>query len=177
MSEPTLDRRDFLEGAAWFAGALLLPVRFAAAQDAFALSGAAKAAIESSPLIYVSPIRSDGAESSCQAEVWFAGADSALFIVTSSEGWKAKAVQQGLDARIWVGDFGPWKKSDAKYKSAPSFRASASVVQRSDVETVERVLAVMGKKYSDGWAKWEPRFRQGLADGTRVMLRYRPIAA
>ncbi len=56
--------------------------------------------------------------------------------------------------------------------------ASASFVGSDDKETVKRVLKVMGKKYAGpSWDKYEPEFRQGLTDGSRVMLRYKPVAA
>ena len=171
MFESTpLCRRQFLEGTVALSGALLLPVRRSAA-DGAALSAAA------SPLIYLSPIRSDGEQSACQAEVWFGSDDQDLFIVTAEDGWKSQAVKRGLDrARIWVGDFGPWKSSNDRYKSAPNFLAKVAFVAKDDSATIERVLAMMGKKYPKQWGKWEPRFRKGLSDGSRVMLRYRPVA-
>ena len=42
-----------------------------------------------------------------------------------------------------------------------------------DPALVEVVLQRLGKKYADEWATWGPRFRNGLASGQRVMLRYR----
>ena len=179
MFESTrLYRRQFLEGALVVSGALLLPLRRSSAADAGALSADATRAIASSPLIYLSPIRSDGKPSACQAEVWFGSDAGELFVVTAEKGWKAQAVKRGLDtAKIWVGDFGPWKKSDDRYKSAPNFVANAAIVANDDSATIERVLAVMGKKYPKEWGKWEPRFRKGWTDKSRVMLRYRPVAA
>ena len=176
MFETTsLVRRRFLQGALVLSGALLFPVRRLAA--ASGLSEEATSAIASSPLIYLSPIRSNGQPSACQAEVWFGSDAGELFVVTSSDGWKSQAVKKGLDkAHIWVGDFGPWKKSNDGYKSAPNFVANAAIVANDDSATIERVLAVMGKKYPAEWGKWEPRFRKGLSDDSRVMLRYRPIA-
>jgi len=176
MFESTrLYRRQFLEGALVVSGALLFPLGRATAA---ALSAEATRAIASSPLIYLSPIRSDGQPSACQAEVWFGSDAGELFIVTAETGWKAQAVKRGLDkARIWVGDFGPWKSSDERYKAAPNFVANAAFVASDDSATIERVLAVMGKKYPKEWGKWGPRFRDGLSDKSRVMLRYRPVEA
>ena len=127
MFESTrLYRRQFLEGALVVSGALLFPWRRSTAADAGALSVEATRAIASSPLIYLSPIRSDGKPSACQAEVWFGSDAGELFVVTAEKGWKAQAVKRGLDkAKIWVGDFGPWKRSDERYKSAPNFVANA----------------------------------------------------
>ncbi|MGE4609452.1 MAG: hypothetical protein AAEJ52_22175 [Myxococcota bacterium] len=172
MFESTpLCRRQLLESALALLAALLLPARRSAAAD-----GAVQSAVAESPLIYLSPIRSDGKESACQAEVWFGSDAGELFIVTAEDGWKSQAVKRGLDkARIWVGDFGPWKSSKDRYKSAPTFLANSALVAKDDSATIERVLAIMGKKYPKQWGKWEPRFRKGLSDGSRVMLRYRPV--
>jgi len=76
-----------------------------------------KSAMRDSSLIYLTPIKSDGQESSCQAE--------------------------------------------------------ATVVIDKSVE--EKALQLLGDKYSMEWIVWGPRFRKGLADGSRVMLRYRPL--
>ena len=66
--------------------------------------------LEKSPYAYVSPLRSDGAQSKCHGEVWFAWLDGAIVTTTSATSWKARALAQGLDrARIWVGNYGRWK--------------------------------------------------------------------
>ena len=97
-----------------------------------------------------------------------------LLVVTASDRWKAIAVSRGLDrARIWVGDFGRWKRSGGRYKSAPSFLAKARF--EADASVAGRALVAFGAKYPDEWDKWEPRFRTGLADGSRVLIRYRGI--
>ena len=177
MKSIHLSRRRFLEGTFALTGLLMLPPRRAAAAGGAGLSAAAQTAVASSQLVYVSPIRSDGQPSTCQAEVWFGNHADELFIVTAESGWKSRSVKRGLDsARIWVGDFGPWKKSQERYKAAPSFLSRVSIVEKGDSDTIELVLGVMGKKYPEAWGKWEPRFRDGLADGSRVMIRYRPIA-
>ena len=166
-------RRSFLGVMATTGAALLLPPERLRADEAFALPGATRAALEKSPLIYLSPLRSDGAESSCHGEVWYVQDGVELLVVTSTDRWKALAVRRGLDrARIWVGDFGRWKKSDGRFKTGPTFLAKA----RFDTEdsVIEAALAAFGAKYPDEWDKWEPRFRTGLADRSRVLIRYRP---
>lgn len=173
----SITRRHFLSGSLALSGALLLP-RWSRAADAYALAQSARDAIGNSPLIYVSPLKSDGSESTCHGEVWFASENGVLYVVTDSVRWRARAVKQGLDrARIWVGDFGPWKKSFGEFKNAPTFLAAADFVTSDDRELQNRVLKLYGKKYPDGWDSWGPKFRKGLGDGTRVMLRYRPAGA
>ena len=84
-------------------------------------------------------------------------------------------MRQGLSgARIWVGDVGPWRDAGGKHKALPAVDARASL--EADAAVHSQVLAVMGDKYSDEWDTWGPRFRNGLADGSRVMLKYEPTA-
>ena len=37
-------------------------------------------------------------------------------------------------------------------------------------------MTSFGKKYPKEWGKWEPRFREGYGDGSRVLIRYEPVA-
>ena len=156
-----ISRRTLLKTSA---AAALLPL----------VARAAEAQAESR-LIYVTPIQSSGAESSCQSEVWFASYGGAMFVVTDAEAWRAEAVRKGLtSARIWVGDVGPVGQSDGKYKALPKVEAVASL--ETDAAAQAQVLGAMGVKYSDEWGTWGPRFKNGLADGSRVMLKYTPAA-
>ena len=171
-----LSRRSFLGASMATVAALLLPRGGLGAEEAFALPDAARAALGKSPLIYLSPLKTDGAESACHGEVWFVQDGADLLVVTASDRWKARAVRRGLDrARIWVGDFGRWKRSRGRYKAGPTFLAKGRF--DADTSVAERALASFGAKYPDEWEKWEPRFRKGLADGSRVLIRYRPSGA
>ena len=176
LLDPRLSRRSFLGAITATTAALLLPRGRLSADEAFALPDATRTALAESPLIYLSPLRSDGAESVCHGEVWFVQDGAELLVVTAADRWKALAVGRGLDrARIWVGDFGRWKKSDGRFKTGPTFLAKARFDAAASV--IEAALQAFGAKYPEEWEKWEPRFRTGLADGSRVLLRYRPSGA
>jgi hypothetical protein len=167
-----------MRGAATLSGVVLLPANLAWSRDAeFRVSKAAQAAIEASQLIYITPIKSDGNESSCHAEVWFNPDGADLLVVTKPGLWRSQAVKRGLDrARIWVGDHGVWKRSNGAFRNSPSFLAQAESIS-SDAGAVDRTLKAMATKYAgEGWSTYGPIFKQGLADGSRVLLRYRPIA-
>ncbi len=126
-----------------------------------------------SHLIYISPFKSNGELSRCQAEVWYVQDGTDMVVVTASNAWRARAIAQGLTrAQVWVGDVGQWQRSDGEYKNLPSTVASGAQVD--DTMEHARVLQIFGSKYADEWGTWGPRFSNGLADGTRVMLRYRP---
>ena len=132
----------------------------------------ASAAAES-PLIYLSPLKRNGELSRCQAEVWFASDGDDFYVVTANDAWRARAVSQGLtDTQVWVGDVGMWKRASGKYRDLPAQRMQGSVVV--DPVTHARLLTRFGDKYSAEWGTWGPRFKNGLADGSRVMLRYAP---
>jgi hypothetical protein len=167
-----------MRGAAALSGVILLPANLARSRDTeFRVSKAAQSAIETSKLIYITPVKSDGKESACHAEVWFYADGADLLVVTKQELWRSQAIERGLDrARIWVGDHGVWKSSNSAFRKAPSFLAQAEHIS-SDAEAVGRTLKAMGTKYAgEGWGTYGPRFKTGLADGSRVLLRYRPIA-
>lgn len=179
MDEQRLTRRRALKLSAAVAGVALAgsvsgillgprPVRASAAR-----ADGLQAALAESDLIYVTPLHRDGRESTCQAEVWFVADGTDAYVVTESGAWRERAVRQGLTgARLWVGDVGVWKDSNGAYRELP--RLEAEAVQIDDPAEHARVLQIFGGKYSLEWLIWGPRFRRGLADGSRVMLRYRP---
>ncbi len=178
FSQRVDSRRGLLRVAAMLWGVVLLPAGLARSRGAeFRVSKAAQAAIETSKLIYITPVKSDGKESACHAEVWFYADGADLLVVTKPELWRSQAIERGLDrARIWVGDHGVWKRSNDAFRNAPSFLAQVEHIS-SDAEAVSRTLKAMGAKYADeGWSTYGPRFKTGLADGSRVLLRYRPVA-
>lgn len=164
-------RRRLFSAAGAVAVAGLLPRGVGGVEH---LSEASRAALEASSLVYLTPIKSNGEESSCHAEIWFAFDGSDLFLCTSSDAWRARALANGLNsARLWVGEFGSWTKSAGRFREAPELMATGTVV--SDPAGIEHGLEQLGAKYRVQWAIWGPRFRNGIADGSRVMLRYSPL--
>jgi hypothetical protein len=164
-----LTRRAFLEAGFVVSAGLGLPLRAWAWDQPKDLA----LAITSSPLVYVSPLRSSGEESQCHGEVWFVAHQGSLLVVTDQTRWRAEAIGRGLGtARMWVGDVGLWKKSEGRYRQAPSCVAAAQL--DSDPATHARALQLFGKKYASAWDSWGPRFEKGLASGERVLIRYTP---
>lgn len=160
-------RRTILAGIS-LAPALPLLTRAAWASEAAIASDK----LRTSRLVYLTPIKSNGEESRCKAEIWFAHDAGNVYVVTPPDAWRAQAVRQGLTrARIWVGDFGVWTRSGGAFRDAPEFMATAAI--ETDAAVHASILEVMGGKYADsGWSRWGPRFEKGLADGSRVMIRY-----
>lgn len=128
-------------------------------------------ALKESSVVYITPLKSNGQESRCKAEVWFAYDGQDICIVTAADAWRAEAVRQGLTTtRMWVGEYGVWTGSNDGFRQAPELMAAASLETNADEHT--RVLDIMGDKYTLEWFVWGPRFKNGLADGSRVMIRY-----
>ena len=124
-----------------------------------------------STLVYLSPLKEDGTESTCHGEVWFVVHDGSMFVSTRTGAWRAENVRNGNElARLWVGEHGVWTEAGDKFKDSPSFVATAEY--ETDKAVQAAVLAKFGEKYSSGWGKWGPRFKQGLESGARVLLKY-----
>ena len=100
-----------------------------------------------------------------------------MVVIVASDRWKARALGRGLDrARIWIGDHGLWKgwlgNRNEEFREAPHF--DARVERIKDAAILERLLAAYEVKYPNEIDSWHDRMRNGFADGSRVVLRYRP---
>lgn len=159
-----LNRRSIIVGAACLPAFSVLPHEASAHELAMRLQG--------SRLIYLTPIKSNGEESACKGEVWFQYHAGDIYVVTQAEAWRAEAVRKGLSmAKVWVGEFGVWTDADEAFRDAPELMLKGTLETNSNAHA--SVLDAMGLKYSDEWGVWGPRFRDGLKDGSRVMLRYK----
>ena len=173
-------RRRELLGAAL--GLLLSPASTFARAEAprrLALAPDTESALATSPTVYISPLLSDGEESTCHGEVWYGWLDGAVVINTRTTTWKARSLERGLDrARVWVGDYGRWKRvlgRNEAFLAGPSFDARAEAVK--DPRLLDRLLALYDDKYPDEIGRWRDPMRQGHADGSRILIRYRPEPA
>ena len=161
-------RRSLLGSVAAVFASVLMPL---ARAKPLTPAAALHVALESSGLIYLSPLHKSGKESRCHAEIWFVQKNGVVYVVTANTAWRAKAITRGLDrARVWAGDVGPVKSAGDRYRSAPMFVAKGAQV--TDAKEIESVLDLYGSKYRVSWLLWSSRFHNGLKDGSRVMLRY-----
>lgn len=181
-----LDRRRFLVAAAGAAAWLWAPRGSADPPAAKTVPGPplepeTLALLEKSEFVYISPLRTDGAESSCHGEVWFGWIDGGVLINTRRGTWKATALgAHGLDrARLWVGDHGRWKTGLAgrgrneAFRAAPHFEVRAQRV--TDRAALDRLLALYETKYAGDFDRWREDMRAGFYSGERVLIRYEPI--
>jgi hypothetical protein len=162
----SINRRQALAGTT----ALLLS-GIGSTRISMAAESPAVAFLDKSALIYLTPLLADGRESTCHSEIWFVHHKQEIFVVTKADAWRAEALRRGYRrASIWIGEFGNWKKANDKYRSAPHLNIEGSLETQTDVQA--DVLGSYASKYADEWGSWGPRFQKGLADGSRVMLRY-----
>jgi hypothetical protein len=173
-------RRRFLARAGrWTFGSVALLMGGAASGRAEASANdVSSPRLEDSEFAYISPLRSDGQESRCHAELWYAWLDESVVVIVAKDGWKATAERRGLDrARVWIGNHGRWKgwfgSRNESFRNAPPLECR---VERSrDASLLDRLLASYARKYPDEIADWRDRMRNGFEDGSRVLLRYQPL--
>jgi hypothetical protein len=171
---PSIHRRSFVVGAAASLAAMAWPIGVRA--EAGADDSALEKALAGSYVVYLSPLKSDGSESFCHAEVWYVMDGDDVLVVTSADRWRAVAIAKGLDrARLWVGEHGIWKRAGKAWEQDPTVDATGTI--EGDGKAHERALATFGAKYAKEWGKWGPRFEKGLTSGERVLIRYTLDAA
>ena len=176
LSQLGLSRRELLRDTGLILAALAFPLRLARGKEAFELPDASRQVLAKSPYVYVSPLHPDGKESRCHGEVWYFMDGGDVVIATGADRWKTRAVKKGWDqARIWAGDYGRVKSDGDRFRGGPTFLTRAELDTAAPV--FERLMGAFGTKYPDEWGKWEPRFRKAYGDGSRILIRYRPIGA
>ena len=125
------------------------------------LSPELQKALESGKYIYVASTRKNG-ELSKPAEIWFMLHNGAVWVCSPPTTHRVKRIKAGkTEAKIFVG------KPDG-----PSFKAKGSLVK--DPEANKALFETYAKKYGSDWTSYEKKFREGLADGSRVLVRYDP---
>src|SRR5262249_15389576 len=113
--------------------------------------------------VYIQSTRKDGTLSK-PAEIWFAVMDGAVWVGSSPDSWRAKRIRwKRRQARIAIGSV-----------DGPSLRASGSFVKDPALE--KKFCDQLAVKYPAKWPRWEQSFREGLASGERVLIRYTPVA-
>ena len=117
--------------------------------------------LASSTFVYISSTRKDGSLSR-PAEIWFLWHKGSVYVASAPTTWRVRRIRWGRpQAKIWIG------KPDG-----PSFTATGAVVDEPEARAV--LLDTFARKYASGWKRWEESFRTGLADGSRVLVRYTP---
>jgi hypothetical protein len=151
--EVSMNRRAAL---AVLLGLLLSPLASRAALPESVATELAKA-----KYAYVASQRKDGSFSK-PAEIWFLFHEGAVYVASPPTAWRVKRIRAGRKrAQIAVG------KVDG-----PSFLAKGEIAKEPDVHAV--LFETFAKKYPDGWGSFEKKFREGLKEGSRVLVKYVP---
>ena len=125
------------------------------------LSAELQKALDSSKYVYIQSARKDGSMGK-SAEIWFFPYQGAVWVCSPVTTHRVKRIQAGqTKAKVAVG------KSDG-----PSFTAKGSLVK--DPEANKVMFETFAKKYADGWSSYEKNFHDGLADGSRTLIKYEP---
>jgi hypothetical protein len=144
--------------------ALLLATTSGAASATTGLAPDVEHALATGTYVYIATERKGGGFGT-PAEIWFMWDDGAVWVASPPTTWRAKRIRHGRTrARIAVGS-----------KDGPVFAATGSFVR--DPAVYERLCATYARKYPDVWPKFEARFRDGLKDGSRILIRYVPVAS
>lgn len=119
--------------------------------------------LRDSEFVYISSTRKDGSLGR-KAEIWFTWQDGSVWVGTRPDSWRAKRIRWKRPmATIWVGR-----------SEGPSIRARGEFV--TDPARYDMLCRDYGAKYPARWPRWEASFREGLANGQRVLIRYVPVA-
>jgi hypothetical protein len=145
----------FLTFAVVFVNLQVAPVQSAA------LSPELQKALDSSKYVYIQSTRKDGTPGKA-AEIWFMYHNGAVWVASPASTYRVKRIKAGqTKAKIAVG------KSDG-----PSFSAKGSLVKDAEVNKV--MFETFAKKYANDWSSYDKKFREGLADGSRALIKYEP---
>jgi hypothetical protein len=144
-----------------FAVAVLVVSSFAKPAHSGSLSAEQQKALESSKYVYIQSTRADGSLGKA-AEIWFMYHNGAVWVCSPPTTHRVKRIQAGkTGATIAIG------KPDG-----PSFKAKGSLVK--DPEANKALFETFAKKYADGWSSYEKQFKEGLANGSRTLVKYDP---
>jgi hypothetical protein len=139
----------------------LATVLAATSLGATELPAATREQLASSTYVYIATQRKDGSFGK-PAEIWFMYHDGAVWVGTPPTTWRVKRIMHRRpNAKIAVG------KPDG-----PSFDAVGSIVK--DAKVADLLFATYAKKYPERWPGYAERFKNGMKDGSRVLVKYVP---
>lgn len=139
----------------------LAAVLSAADTRATELPAAVRDQLTSATYVYISTQRKSGGFGKA-AEIWFMYHDGAVWVGTPPTSWRVKRIKHHRpNARIAVGK-----------PVGPSFDAVGSIVK--DQKVADLLFETYAKKYPDRWPAYAQKFKDGMKDGSRVLVKYVP---
>lgn len=132
---------------------------FSSPAHSASLSADQQKALDSAKYVYIQSTRKDG-KLSKPAEIWFFHHQGAVWVCSPTTTHRVKRIKAGQSkAKIAIG------KPDG-----PAFNAKGSLVKDAEVNKV--MFETFAKKYADGWSSYEKQFKDGLANGSRTLVKY-----
>lgn len=118
--------------------------------------------LEEDPYVYISSTRKSG-ELGTPAEIWFSWDGNQVIVGTSVESYRVKRIKAGR----------PGAKIAVQNAQGPSFRATGALDTSKAAQ--DQMIEMFATKYGDRFKEsWQQKFREGFAQGTRVVVRYTP---
>ncbi len=143
------------------ASAVVLAAMLSSSVVAGELPANVKTELANSKYVYIATTHKDG-KLGKPAEIWFLYHNGAVYVASPPTTWRVRRIKAGrTQAKISVG------KPDG-----PSFMAAGAIVNEPDVYPI--LFDTYAKKYPDGWKSFEDKFRTGLKDGSRVLIKLTP---
>ena len=132
---------------------------FTTPEQSAAFSTDQQKALDSAKYVYIQSSRKDGKLGKA-AEIWFFHHKGAVWVASPVTTHRVKRIKAGhTKAKIAIG------KPDG-----PSFNAKGSLVKDEEVNKV--MFETFAKKYAGGWSSYEKQFKEGLANGSRTLIKY-----
>ena len=130
--------------------------------SAAGFSAEVEQALETSTYAYIASERKSG-ELGSAAEIWYMSHAGAVWVESPKTTYRAKRILAGrTKAKVALGK-----------KDGPAFDAKGSIV--NDPQLNDVFFEALAKKYPSGWKSYESGFRDGLKDGSRVLIKYEPV--
>ena len=117
--------------------------------------------LAASTYVYIATQRKDGSFGK-PAEIWFMYHDGAVWVGTPPTTWRVKRIKHHR----------PTVKIAVGTADGPSFEAVGTIVK--DPKVADLLFETYAKKYPDRWPGYAERFKNGMKDGSRVLVKYVP---
>jgi hypothetical protein len=138
-----------------------------------ALGAAPTQPAENNDLVYIAPLHKSGSLNYCQAALWYLTVGTDIYVCVGSKSQHAQTASDGsCKAELTFGDF--TSAAHIHSQNSKGIMAEATIVQSEVIK--ESVLERLSQKYRSVWHAYGRTLEQGLANGSKTLLKYRLTA-